>query len=189
MSAEKSTTLRELFQPPTATDLNELFYESYREHRWKHGISVERCATLFAQTLTLRQIAEFETRYQYQLLRIFTPRQVNEQVRCDATIDCDRGGAGNGFACGEPTVRCPGCGEWSGLCEECLLEQPDGTRVCAICDGKPEFQKMGPDFADVHEEDAGYVLVEDVLQIVQQGQRQNRHPASIMEDVRQKVGA
>lgn len=66
--------------------------------------------------------------------------QRNYEIRCDALVDVDAGGKGNGHECGKPTQRCPGCGEWSGNCEEHLAEQPDGTRVCwNQCDGSPQF--------------------------------------------------
>jgi hypothetical protein len=148
MSAQESTPL--LAPAPSNQRANahfiaQLLYDNYLANRQQFPeISPERWRKVYSP-----QLADImEARYQRQLLRLFTPRKVNEHVRCDAPVDCDRGGKGNGFACGEPTVQCPGCGEESGACEEHLFEQPDGSRVCVECDGKPEFRKMGPDVAD-----------------------------------------
>lgn len=151
MSTANATTLREIVQPSTLTRpdfVNDLVYENYRFNRQNSPeTSVERWAKVYG----LRETAEMEMRYQYDLLRLFIPRQVNEQLRCDATVDLDAGGAGNGFACNQPTVRCPGCGEPANVCDEHLWEQPCGLRVCCECDGKPEFQRRGPDAAEVYE--------------------------------------
>lgn len=139
MSAQESTPLPAISpnSKPAARFIAELLYANYVANRQQFPeISPERWRKVYGA-----QIADImEARYQRQSLRIFTPRKVNEHVRCDATVDGDAGGPGDGFACNEPTVQCPGCGEESGACEEHLFEQGDGTRVCVECDGNPEFR-------------------------------------------------
>jgi hypothetical protein len=60
-------------------------------------------------------------------------RERNYERRCISLFDTC------GYPCGKPTVKCPGCLEPTDFCEDCLFEQPDGTRVCPECGGSPRF--------------------------------------------------
>ena len=69
----------------------------------------------------------------FELKTVAAPMRRNYENRCIALYDTFE------RPCGKPTVACPACGEDTDLCEDCLIAQPDGTRVCPECDGSPRF--------------------------------------------------
>ena len=88
-----------------------------------------------------------EARYRATLQVVFKRvpfcPQLNFEVRCQAEEAFGSSTGEQDEPCNKtPTLRCPGCGEWSDLCEAHLMEQEDGTRVCVEYDGSPEFRKF-----------------------------------------------
>ena len=157
MSAQDTTTTPELSPStfPTNKLIADVLYASYISQRSQNPeISAERWRKVFTP-----QIADvLEARYQQALKKIkLSLRTVpvglkrNYDVRC-SVMDVSFGSSGeDDLACGRPTVQCPGCGEWSGSCDDHLFEQPDGTRVCIECDGSVQFRRMAPDSAEIAE--------------------------------------
>lgn len=104
---------------------SELLYQSYAANRqYSPEVSPERWQLIYGP-----QAAEFEARLQSVLDSVFVQRS-----------DYCNGGQ-SVFGCGVPSVRCPGCDDPTSQCADHLWEQPNGMRVCVLCDGKPEFRK------------------------------------------------
>jgi hypothetical protein len=144
MAASKSTVFVEVSQPHHYGPMSEIV-----EHVTSSGLSLKPLTCRYEDPLINAML---------DIARVPTMFRRNYEVRCDASAGMDVGGKGNGHSCGEPTSQCPGCGKWTELCEDHLFEQPDGTRVCIVCDGLPEFLAPAADAGD--EYDAAIALRE-----------------------------
>ena len=103
---------------------SELLYQSYAANRqYSPEIEPARWQLIYGP-----QAVEFEARLQAILHDVFVK-----------TSDYCNGGQST-MSCGEPSVRCPGCGEVTSQCTDHQWEQPNGIRVCVLCAGEPRFQ-------------------------------------------------
>lgn len=103
---------------------SELSFQSYAANRqYSPEIEPARWQLIYGPLAV-----EFEARLQSTLYNVFVQ-----------TSDYCNGGQST-MSCGEPSVRCPGCGEVTSQCADHLWEQPNGMRVCVLCDGEPRFR-------------------------------------------------
>jgi hypothetical protein len=103
---------------------SELLYQSYTANRqYSPEIDPARWQLIYGP-----RAFEFEARLQAIVHDVFVK-----------TSDYCNGGQST-ISCGEPSVRCPGCGEVTSQCADHLWEQPNGMRVCVLCDGESQFR-------------------------------------------------
>lgn len=65
---------------------------------------------------------------------MFDPSELDDCAgRCMATVDEKPNAPGSGMECGRRTVKCSRCHMDAQLCQNCLMEEPSGEKVCADC--------------------------------------------------------